>query len=92
VLRFEGADPAKAIIVGVLREGRVLATGRAAWLGGRGCVGQTADSQCKEQVVLRFGKESITLTKAGKIFIQGTYVLNLSSGVNRIKGGSVQMH
>jgi hypothetical protein len=46
----------------------------------------------KEQVVLRCGKASITLTKAGKVLIQGSYVLSRSSGVNRIKGGSVQLN
>ena len=38
--------------------------------------------------MLRCGKASITLTKAGKVLIEGTYLLNRSSGVNRIKGGS----
>jgi len=46
----------------------------------------------KEQIVLRCGKASITLTKAGKVLIQGAYVSSRSSGVNRIKGGSVQLN
>jgi hypothetical protein len=46
----------------------------------------------KEQIVLRCGKSSITLTRAGKILIRGAYLLNRSSGVNRIKGGSVQIN
>jgi hypothetical protein len=46
----------------------------------------------KEEIVLRCGKASITLTRAGKIIIRGTYLLNRSSGVNRIKGGSVQIN
>lgn len=46
----------------------------------------------KEQLVLRCGKASITLTKAGKILIDGSYVLSRSSGVNRVKGGSVQLN
>ena len=46
----------------------------------------------KEQLVLRCGKASITLTKAGKVLIQGAYVLSRSSGVNRIKGGSVRIN
>jgi hypothetical protein len=46
----------------------------------------------KEQLVLRCGKATITLTKAGKVLIQGTYVSSRSSGVNRIKGGSVQLN
>lgn len=46
----------------------------------------------KEEVVLRCGEASITLTKAGKILIRGNYLLNRSSGVNRIMGGSVQVN
>ena len=45
-----------------------------------------------EQIVLRCGKASITLTRAGKVIIRGAYVLNRSSGVNKIKGGSVQIN
>jgi hypothetical protein len=46
----------------------------------------------KEQMVLRCGKATITLTKDGKVLIQGTYISSRSSGVNRIKGGSVQLN
>jgi hypothetical protein len=42
--------------------------------------------------VLRCGKASITLTSAGKVLIRGTYVLSRSSGVNKIKGGSIQLN
>ena len=44
------------------------------------------------EIVLRCGKASITLTKAGKILIRGAYLSSRSSGVNRIKGGSVQIN
>lgn len=46
----------------------------------------------EDEIVLRCGQSSITLTKAGKIFIRGKYLLNRSSGVNRIVGGSVQVN
>ncbi len=46
----------------------------------------------QEEVVIKCGEASITLTKAGKILIRGTYLLNRSSGVNRIMGGSVQVN
>jgi uncharacterized protein (DUF2345 family) len=54
--------------------------------------GQRLIVSAKEQIVLRCGKASITLTKAGKVLIDGTYVLSRSSGANRIKGGSVQLN
>ncbi|MFA7060615.1 MAG: DUF6484 domain-containing protein [Pedobacter sp.] len=50
----------------------------------------TFDAQ--EEIELRCGKSSITLTKAGKVLIRGAYLLSRSSGTNRIKGGSVQIN
>jgi hypothetical protein len=93
VLMFEGGDAARPIVTGVLRdndEGWPLAEKP-------GDVQIDADGQrlivsAKEQVVLQCGKASITLTKAGKVLIQGTYVLSRSTGAHRIKGGSVQIN
>ena len=92
VLMFEANDLAKPIIMGVLQgaEGWPLDQHPAQ-------VEVDADGQrmmvsAKEQLVLRCGKASITLTRAGKILIEGTYVLSRSSGANRIKGGSVQIN
>lgn len=46
----------------------------------------------ENEIILKCGKSSITLTKAGKILIRGKYILSRSSGVNSIKGGSVQIN
>ena len=54
--------------------------------------GKRVTFDAKEEIVLRCGKASITLTKAGKIIIRGAYLLSRSTGVNRIKGGSVQLN
>lgn len=54
--------------------------------------GQRIELIGQDEVVLRCGNASITLTKAGKILLRGTYVSSRSSGVNRIKGGSVQIN
>ena len=48
--------------------------------------------EAKEEIVFKCGDASITLTKAGKILIRGKYLLNRSTGVNRIMGGSVQVN
>jgi len=46
----------------------------------------------KKNLTFICGKSSITLTKSGKILIRGSYVLSRSSGVNKIKGGTVQIN
>jgi hypothetical protein len=48
--------------------------------------------EADREIVLRCGEASLTLTRAGKVLIRGTYVLSRSSGVNRLKGGSVQIN
>jgi len=48
--------------------------------------------QAKKEIVLKCGKSSITMTRAGKVIIRGTYISTRSSGANRIKGGSVQIN
>jgi len=45
-----------------------------------------------KEIILRCGAASITLTHAGKVLIRGAYLLSRSSGINRIKGGSVQIN
>jgi hypothetical protein len=92
VLLFEEGDPARPIVVGWLRE-----AGAAAVPDASGQVEVDADGErmivsAKQQLVLRCGKASITLTRAGKVLIQGAYVSNRSSGVLRLKGGSVQIN
>ena len=92
VLMFDGGDASKPIVMGILNacDGWPLSDRPAQ-------VGVDADGQrmvvsAKEQLVLRCGKASITLTKSGQVFIRGTYLASRSSGVNRIKGGSVQIN
>ena len=46
----------------------------------------------QDEIVLRCGKASITLRRNGRVIIRGTYVETRAEGVNRIKGGSVQIN
>ncbi|WP_232229808.1 DUF6484 domain-containing protein [Polaromonas glacialis] len=92
ILMFEAGDATKPIIMGLLHagEGSTLPDPL-------GQVEVDADGErlmitANEQLVLRCGKASITLTKAGKVLIRGSYLLSRSSGANRIKGGSVQIN
>ena len=54
--------------------------------------GKKMTFEAQDEMVFKCGESSITLTKEGKVLIRGKYLLNRSSGVNRIMGGSVQVN
>ena len=91
-LAFESGDAARPIVMGVLRspmEGALAPS--------PGQLEVEADGarmvvSAREQLVMRCGKASITLTRTGKVLIEGSYVSSRSTGVNRIRGGSVQLN
>lgn len=92
VLLFEASDPARPIIIGVLRE-----VGEDSTTPAVGQVDVAADGErlivsARNQLVLRCGKASITLTKEGKVLIHGAFLSSRASGVNRITGGAVQIN
>jgi hypothetical protein len=91
VLGFEKGDPSLPIIMGVLRSSDHQSSTLAAPVHVE-ADGERMIVHAKEQLVMRCGKASITLTKAGKVIIEGSYVVSRSTGVNRIKGGSVQLN
>jgi hypothetical protein len=86
-LVFEKGNPAKPIISGILQNEPAESRPVEAIVDGERIV-----LSAKNEIVLRCGKSSITLTRAGKVLIRGAYLLSRSSGVNRIKGGSVQIN
>lgn len=91
VLQFEGGDRGKPVILGLLQQPVAPETT------GERQIDVVLDGErlvftADKEIVLRCGKASITLTRAGKVLIRGAYLLNRSSGVNRIKGGSVQIN
>ena len=92
LLTFEAGDPAKPIVMGVLREGEGWPLDEQPTHVEVDADGDRLIVTAKEQLVLRCGRASITLTRTGKVLIHGSYVLSRSSGVNRIKGGSVQLN
>jgi hypothetical protein len=92
LLNFIGGDASRPVVVGVFAnmvgwpDAQTPSAVQVDADGARLLVG------AKDQLVLRCGKASITLTKAGKVLIEGSYVLSRSLGVNRIKGGSIQLN
>ena len=102
VLMFEAGDPLKPVILGALqpkpanaptasdnREPHTQPTDNAFEVK---TDGDRILLNAKSEIVFNCGKASIVLTKAGKILLRGAYLLARSSGVNRIKGASVQIN
>ncbi len=91
-LLFENGDPAAPMIIGRVRHSKEPESKAEAFPVTVDIDGERIQLQARDEIVLKCGKASITLTKAGKIILRGTYLLSRSSGVNRIKGGSVQIN
>jgi hypothetical protein len=88
---FEQGDPRKPLVMGFLQGVPIVPPID----GPRPEVmldGERLTFAAEREIVLRCGKASITLTRDGKVLIRGAYLLSRSSGVNRIKGGSVQLN
>lgn len=92
---FDKRDLRRPIVVGVLQASATPPPARAE------CavpvVAATIDEHrvvisAEREIVLRCGDASITLTRAGKVLIDGAYVLSRSSGHNRIKGAIVDIN
>jgi hypothetical protein len=94
VLLFEGGDVRRPIVVGVLQErGSTVESAEPS----QHLVSVQADDDrfvvsAEREIVLRCGDASITLTRAGKVLIKGTYILSRSSGYNKIKGAAVDIN
>lgn len=92
VLMFSNGDPTLPIVMGVLQGTGSVLQSRSSSTVAIDADGERVVVAASDQLVLRCGRARITLTKAGKVLIEGSYVLSRSSGVNRIKGGSVQLN
>jgi len=77
VLLFEGGNRDKPIVMGLVQRP-----------GERKAIVLTAE----DGITLRSGVASITLDRDGKIVIRGAHVVSHASGVNRIRGGSVELN
>jgi len=94
---FEDGDLSRPILVGLVQP--ALKPGKQVLFEdvGGGPLEAVADGETvringHKEIILRCGHASITLTRDGKILLRGAYVQSRSSGVNRIKGASVQIN
>lgn len=91
ILMFEEGDPSRPLLVGCLQDSDTQSLSEAPNVE-VAVDGKRLVVAAKDQLVLRCGQASITLTKAGKVLIEGAYVSSRSLGVNRIRGGSIQLN
>jgi len=90
-LLFEGGDLRRPIVIGRMQYPQDIVQPRQQTMSAE-LDDERLEFKAGKEIVLRCGKASITLTKAGKIILRGAYVLSRSSGVNKIKGGSVHIN
>lgn len=91
-LMFEGGDPGLPLVIGKIQSTEKTETAIEKESANAEIDGESIVLSARHNITLKCGKASITLTKAGKVILRGAYLLSRSSGVNRIKGGSVQIN
>lgn len=98
LLLFEDADPARPVIVGLVRDTLRPEPGCpevALDLGNERDVvvdGQRLVFDAKREILLRCGKSSVLLRRDGKVLIRGEHLVSRASGPNKIKGGSISLN
>jgi hypothetical protein len=95
LLVFEGERADHPILVGLVESQRLREVGRseAPMRTVEALVdGDQVVVEGRDEIVLRCGEASITLRRNGRVVVRGTYVETRSEGVNRIRGGAVQIN
>lgn len=88
VIVFESGNPVKPIVLGCLQR-------QEGW--NKRSLQLDADGEkvvlsARERIVLQCGDASITLTRSGKVLIRGHYVQTRATGLNSVKGGTVELN
>lgn len=86
LLVFEEEDPRRPIIMGVMQPppGHPSADVELD--------GERLVLSAEREIILRCGEAELVLRRNGRVVLRGAYVETRSKGVNRIKGGSVQIN
>jgi hypothetical protein len=93
VLAFAGERSDEPIVVGVLESRAPAPPAPTALPPSEAKVdGVRVVLEARDEIELRCGEASITLRRNGRVVIRGAYVETRSRGVNRIKGGAVQIN
>ncbi|MEO6094816.1 MAG: DUF6484 domain-containing protein [Fibrobacteria bacterium] len=82
---FEDGDQARPIVTGLIEKPQAPQASQAG-------IADKIKLEAGQELVLKCGPASITLTKDGRVVIRGADVLTRSTGSNRIKGGAVHIN
>ncbi|WP_295986281.1 DUF6484 domain-containing protein [uncultured Variovorax sp.] len=91
VVAFERGDPGLPLILGRVMPAEERNDAQAVALHAQ-VDGERIVFSARERIVLKCGGASITLTRAGKVLISGHFVQTRATGVNSLKGGSIELN
>lgn len=86
VVALDSRTPEGPIVLGVIQPADALEALHVT------ADGREVTVSAQDTITLACGDASITLNRDGKIVIRGAHVISHASGVNRIRGGSVQLN
>ncbi len=89
LLTFVDGDESKPVITGLLDAPDVVPAAPSEALAS---AVSTERIEAKDELVLQCGKARISLRADGRIVIKGGYLLTRSTGLNKIKGASIQLN
>ena len=99
VLVFEECDPGRPVVLGLLRAvsntpllDEVLSPPAPQQPAVAQVDGKRVVIEGKDEVVLRCGKASITLRRNGRVVIRGVELETRARGLQRIKGGKIEIN
>ncbi len=80
-------DPRQPVVTGLFVDPQAPARRRTVEIRADGL-----DFEAASKIVFKCGKSSITLHRDGKIVLQGKHLLSRASGVNRVRGGTIELN
>lgn len=87
MVTFLEGDPSRPVITGLLVDPQGPPRQRHLKLRA-----DEIDFEAASKLTLECGKASITLHRDGKVVVRGVHVLSRASGVNRIRGGTIELN